>query len=144
MSGRLWYLLLRTLDRLPRLRRAVTAPHLITGRQGEEAASFHLRRQGYTVVARNWRSPRRHGELDLVAWDGPVLCFVEVKTRSSRQVATAESALDAAKLDELRGVAREYLRRLQPAPAYRFDVVSVYRDPGGRNITLYKNAFPMS
>src|SRR3954471_3049485 len=58
--------------------------HLEVGRRGEELAYFYLREQGYTVVARNWRNPRRKGELDIVGWHEQVLCFVEVKTRTKK------------------------------------------------------------
>jgi Uncharacterised protein family UPF0102 len=59
------------------------AKHLLTGRRGEEAAYIYLRRYGYTMVARNFRSPNRRGEIDLIGWHNDILCFVEVKTRTS-------------------------------------------------------------
>ena len=46
------------------------AKHQQTGRRGEEAAYFYLRQLGFVIVARNFRSPRRRGELDLIGWDG--------------------------------------------------------------------------
>jgi putative endonuclease len=49
--------------------------HQRTGRRGEEDAYFYLRRRGYVIIARNYRSPHYHGELDLAGWDGDVLCF---------------------------------------------------------------------
>jgi putative endonuclease len=70
------------------------AAHLRIGVRGEEDAYFQLRRMGYVIVARNFRSPRCHGEIDLIAWEGDVLCFIEVKTRTSHQVKTAEAAVD--------------------------------------------------
>ncbi|HZW81137.1 MAG TPA: YraN family protein, partial [Candidatus Deferrimicrobiaceae bacterium] len=94
----------------------------------EEAAYFHLRKLGYTVVARNFRSPRCRGEIDLIGWEKDVLCFVEVKTRSTRDVKTGEAAVDRHKRREVAAVAREYLRRLPPSCQWRFDVVSVYYD----------------
>ncbi len=111
-------------------------------------AYFYLRRQGYTVVARNWRSPRQRGELDLVGWDHGVLCFIEVKTRTTRKVKPAEAAVDGPKRKELARMARDFLRRLpsaQEKPATRFDVLSIYceRDAATPEITLFKNAFPM-
>ena len=148
MPGRLTRLAVRALDRAAKLtlRPPAGAPHLQTGRRGEEEAYFHLRRLGYVMVARNYRSPRHHGELDLIAWDGDVLCFLEVKTRSSRDVMPAEAAVDAEKHRDLRLVAREYLRRVAGSPAVRFDVVSVYLEEaaGAPEITLFKNAFPVS
>ena len=98
------------------------------GRRGEEEAYFHLRKLGYTMVERNFRSPRCHGEIDLIGWEGDVLCFIEVKTRTSHEVKPAEAAVDRHKRREVAEVAREYLRRLPPSCQWRFDIVSVYYD----------------
>ena len=57
------------------------AGHLQTGSQGETEAYLFLRGQGYKIVATNFRAPQDHGEIDLIAWDGDTLCFIEVKTR---------------------------------------------------------------
>ena len=110
--------------------------HLITGRKGEEAAYFYLRKQGYVIVARNWRSARHRGELDLVGWDGDVLCFVEVKTRTTRDVKPAEAAVDEEKRRDLSAVARDYRMRLKEEPPFRFDIVSLYDEGGKPEITL--------
>jgi putative endonuclease len=104
------------------------AAHHVTGRRGEEAAYFHLRKLGYTMVARNFRSPRCRGEIDLIAWEDDILCFVEVKTRTTRDVKTGEAAVDRHKRREVAAVAREYLRRFPLSCQWRFDVVSVYYD----------------
>lgn len=123
-------------------RRPSAAAHIATGRRGEDAAHFHLRGLGYTIVARNWRSPRRRGEIDLVAWDGKTLCFVEVKTRSSREVKPAEAAVDRAKRRETMVMAREYLRRRPLVAAVRFDVVSVYFAAGQQPVCeVFQNAY---
>ncbi len=121
-----------------------TAEHIATGRQGEDAAYFHLRKLGYVMVARNWRVPQCKSELDLVAWDRDVLCFIEVKTRTTHDVKPAEAAVDQHKRRELVAMARNFLHRLrrEPPPPYRFDVVSVYFSTGqSAEITLFKNAF---
>lgn len=104
-----------------------SAEHLETGQRGERAAFFYLRRQGYIVVARGWRSGRAPGDIDLVAWDGDTVCFIEVKTRTTRDVATAEAAVDEHKQKTLRRLARHYLRQLpnQEIPS-RFDILSIY------------------
>jgi putative endonuclease len=117
----------------------------VTGTRGEDAAYFYLRRLGFVMVARNWRSPRHRGELDLVGWDGDVLCFIEVKTRTTRAVAPAEAAVDEEKRRDLGAVARDYRRRVKGSPTLRFDIVSVYYDTekNSPDITLFKNAFPM-
>jgi len=54
--------------------------HLVTGIDGEDAAFFFLRRKGYTVVARRWSAGNLPGDIDLIAWHGPLLCIIEVKT----------------------------------------------------------------
>lgn len=106
--------LMRLADYVGTARGGVDAPqHLRTGRRGEDDAYLYLRKLGYIVVGRNWRSPRQNGEVDVIAWDHDVLCFVEVKTRTSRDVKPAEAAVDSRKQRELRIMAREYLRRLE-------------------------------
>jgi putative endonuclease len=116
--------------------------HQRTGTHGEEDAYFHLRKLGYAMVARNFRSPRCRGEIDLIGWDGDVLCFIEVKTRSSRDVKTAEAAVDRHKRREVAQVAREYLRRQPPSCQWRFDIVSVYYAQAGSRpqIEVFRNA----
>ena len=121
--------------------------HQQTGRRGEEDVYFYLRRLGYVIVARNYRSHRRRGEIDLIGWDKDVLCFVEVKTRTSRDVKPAEAAVDRAKRHEMSRMAREYLRHLPPSCQWRFDIVSVYyeeRQACRPKFELFKNAFPIS
>lgn len=102
--------------------------HQRIGKRGEEDAYFFLRKIGYTMVARNFRSPRSRGEIDLIGWDGDVLCFIEVKARTSRNVKPPEAAVNRHKRREVAEVAREYLRRLPPSCQWRFDIVSVYYD----------------
>jgi putative endonuclease len=108
--------------------------HLATGRRGELSAFFYLRRQGYVVVARGWRSGRLRGDVDLIAWHGDTLCFIEVKTRTTRDVATAEAAVDEDKRRTLRRLARSYMRQLPNQEiAARFDILSIYlerKSPG--------------
>ena len=143
MSGRLVHAVAMAVDKTASLlgRGKDRAAHLATGVRGEEEAYFYLRKLGYTMVARNFRSPRRRGEIDLIGYEGDVLCFIEVKTRTTRAVAPAEAAVDDDKQRELAAVAQEYLRRLKDAPASRFDVVSVYYENGGKEITLFRGAF---
>src|SRR3954467_14656110 len=129
MSGRLTHSIIRTLDSAAKLLRVKPddrAEHFQTGIRGEEEAYFYLRKLGYVMVARNYRSPRRRGEVDLIGWDKDVLCFIEVKTRSSKDFIPAEVAVDADKQHDLRQVAREYLRKAPGEPTTRFDIVSVY------------------
>jgi putative endonuclease len=144
LSGSITRLTLRALDSVAALlsRKTAGPEHLRTGRRGEEEAYFYLRRLGYVMVARNYRSPRSRSELDLVGWEGDTLCFVEVKTRTSRDVKPAEAAVDPEKQRDLARVAREFLRKTKGNPPFRFDVISIYLEAGREpEVELFKNAF---
>jgi putative endonuclease len=139
----------RTLGRLDTLARlrgrdAKLPAHLTLGIDGEDAVFFYLRRKGYTVVARRWSSGDVPGDVDLIAWNGPVLCFIEVKTRSARTITPPEVAVNANKREILRRLAHRYVRQLpqKTAPPVRFDVVSVYLVPGRQSeFEHYEAAF---
>ncbi len=121
-----------------------TAVHLLTGIEGEDAARVCLQRKGYIVVARRWSGGNLPGDLDLIAWQGPLLCFFEVKTRTAHDLAPAEAAIDRHKRNVLRRLARQYLHQLpgESLPNVRFDVVSVYLLPGAApEIVHFENAF---
>lgn len=112
-------------DRSPAARRRAL------GETGERRAYFHLRRLGYVIVARQWRAPNLDGELDLIAWHGDTLCFIEVKTRAARDRYAPEKLVHGDKRRALRRMARAYVRGLysdgDPLPAMRGDVVTVLR-----------------
>ena len=142
----------RALDRLTGLARRRGAlrgqpGHLLTGIDGERAAYFYVRRKGYVVVARRWSAGNIPGDIDLIAWHGPMLCFIEVKTRTARDMTPAEVAVDTHKRDVLRRLARRYVRQLPrtTAPPVRFDVIAVYLIPGNETeIQHFENAFGWS
>ena len=119
------------------------ADHLRTGVRGETLAYWYLRRSGYTMVARNRRARSGAGEIDLIGWDGSVLSFVEVKTRTGDQGGPPEAAVSRAKQKRITRAAREYMRRLGRRPlSFRFDIASVAWDPGaGLQVRLIKDAF---
>jgi putative endonuclease len=148
VSGRLTHAVVRALDWLAErfLAPDDSPAHQRLGRRGEEDAYFHLRKLGYVMVARNFRSPHRRGEIDLIGWNGDVLCFVEVKTRSSRDVKPAEAAVDEDKQKELAIMAREYLKMLPGPRQWRVDVVSVYYDGHTSQPLdeLFRNSCPTS
>jgi putative endonuclease len=123
------------------------AQHLVTGERGEDAVLFFLLRNGFKVVARRWNEGPLPGDLDLIAWSGPLLCFIEVKTRTTVNLAPAEMAVDEHKRKTLRRLAGQYLRQLPGSerPATRFDIVTVYELPGtARSIRLIPGAFGWS
>ena len=143
---RMMELLIPTIDRWSgrkTLQQQDSSAHLALGDQGEEAVYFHLRKKGCMVVARRWRSSRQPGDLDLVCWEGDTLCFVEVKTRSRFDVATAESAVDADKRRMIRRMARLYMSGLREQPKHvRFDIVSVYfNEVATAELRVIPNAF---
>jgi putative endonuclease len=96
------------------------------GRFGEDVAARHLERAGLVLVERNWRC--REGEIDIVALDGAVLVFCEVKTRSGLAFGSPAEAVSPTKQRRLRVLAARWLGdHPQPWTELRFDVVSVLR-----------------
>lgn len=147
---KIWlYLLEKLLNLLRRLSRQKNRlpEHLRIGLAGEEAAYFYLRRNGCLVVAQRWSSKLHPGDLDLIAWQGPVLCFFEVKTRTARDAFPAEVMVDKEKRVVLRRLARIYLRKFpeENRPPVRFDILSVYLlDHGKKEFEHFENSFSWS
>jgi putative endonuclease len=97
-----------------------------TGRRGEDIAHRFLQRAGMVVVARNHRTAGGSGEIDLIAWDGETLVFVEVKTRSTGDYGPPDRAIDTEKERRILYAARDYTRRANiPWERVRFDTVSI-------------------
>jgi len=114
-----------------RARRRVMEPAQALGREGEDLAHRHLQRAGLVVVARNYRTPGGSAEVDLIARDGAVLVFVEVKTRQTDEFGAPDRAIDDEKRDKIRRAALNYLRRSGHDPSQvRFDVVMVVTAAG--------------
>jgi putative endonuclease len=147
-SGRFAHATIRVLDWLAERARSekTVPPNQRTGRRGEEDAYFYLRRCGYVIVARNFRSSHCRGEIDLIGWKQGVLCFIEVKTRTTQDVKPAQAAVDYEKQRNLIRVARDYLRHLALPGEWRFDVVTVYYEgmPSQPRFELFQNAFPLA
>lgn len=115
--------------------------HLRDARRGEDLALELLRREGYRVVARNYRARSGRGELDLAGWDGEFLACVEVKTRKNADFGRPDIFVDGAKRRKLISAAHEFAkRRGVDSRRLRFDVVAVVlSDPP--QLDLQKNAF---
>lgn len=112
------------------------------GDRGEDAVSALLRRKGYTVLERQYRC--RWGEIDIIARSPEdILCFVEVKTRSSAAFAQAREFVTAAKQQKIRRTAGLYLARKNLDCVCRFDVAEVYWPPAGwpQSVNYIINAF---
>lgn len=115
--------------RRPRSRAGAPRPTTETGRAAEALAEAHLLEAGYRVEARNFRC--RAGEIDRVAWDGEVLCFVEVRSRRDTRHGHPEETVDWRKQRRIARVASAYLQRRGGAPPRcRFDVVGVVLGAG--------------
>jgi putative endonuclease len=116
------------------------AAHLRTGRIGEAHAEKFLKQAGLKIIARNVRVG--YDELDLIAKQGEVLIFVEVKTRASEDFGRPAAAVNRAKRKKLSRAAIHFMKRHKLRPPYiRFDIVEVIGDkPEVRHI---QNAFTL-
>src|SRR5688572_31794938 len=116
-------------------------PRHSLGKMGEDLACAELRRRGYELIARGYRT--KYGEIDIVARDGDTTVFVEVKARAGDEFGGAAAAVTAWKQRKVALMAMDYLgrHRLEDQPC-RFDVVTVdilEGDPP--RIEVYTNAF---
>jgi putative endonuclease len=117
------------------------ARHLVLGERGETEAYFYLKRMGYRIVATNYRAPNGRGEIDLIGWEGDVLCFIEVKTRSDDSFAPPSTAVTPRKQEHILSVAKRYLRHMSRRPSCRFDILSIVPSGDEPKFTLQKAAF---
>ncbi len=111
------------------------------GRWGEEQAAAYLEECGYALLQRNFRC--RLGEIDIVALRDGVLCFVEVKTRSSLDFGLPCQAVGADKQERLRRAAQIYVQRnaVSHRQDLRMDVIEILRLPQGSYIRHVEGAF---
>ena len=126
-----------------RLRRRQWDADKALGRRGEDLAHRYLQREGFVIVARNYRLAAGEAEADLVAWEGDKLVIVEVKTRGSVEFGSPERAVGPDKERHLRRVARAYARRAGiEIERVRIDIVTVVmgRDRARPEIELLRGA----
>jgi putative endonuclease len=113
------------------------------GQKGEDLAFELLKKKGYKVLERNFKSFL--GEIDIVAREGKTLAFVEVKTRLTSDFGTAKWAVGPKKQRKLSMVALDYLKRHSLLDqAARFDVVAIDLGQGQEKIELFRNAFDLA
>jgi putative endonuclease len=144
-----------TLNLFKKLRGGKARPsHLALGEFGERLAVEYLKRQGYRIVATNFITPIGHslagrqitGEIDIVAYDESArpftLAFIEVKTRSSDEIAAPEAAVDVRKQRQIIRAARVYRRitGVSEEP-YRYDVVSVIIKPEAEPVVSLRRGY---
>ena len=118
----------------------MSTPRQRLGDLGEKAAEDLLAAQGYRIVARKHRCPR--GEVDLVAEQGELLVFVEVRTRATAAFGGPEETVGAAKQQRVVRAARDFLARWRGPPrGARFDVVAIVDHPEGPRLSHIPGAF---
>ena len=108
----------------------------LLGKKGEKQAEKHLKKLGYTLLYRNYKTP--FGEADLVVKKGEEIVFVEVKTRTDDSYGAPAESVTRAKIAHYKKIAAYYISGLKEEVAVRFDVVEVYADG---KITHIENAF---
>ncbi len=113
------------------------------GQRWERLAARRLRAAGYAIRERNFRG--RAGEIDLVAEEGGVLCFVEVKGRGGSGFGAPAEAVTVDKQRRIARAAEEYLRRrrLPASTRCRFDVVAILEAGRRVEVTIFRDAFPV-
>ena len=119
----------------------MTQERLDLGKLGEEQAVARLKKEGYRVLARNYRNA--FGEIDIIAQDGKTLCFVEVRTRTKDWHGHPFESISQVKQKKIIRAARGYLAQQDTEDVEaRFDVVAVTpQDNDGYTVELIKNAF---
>ncbi len=110
------------------------------GKMGEDLACAELERRGYAILARRYRT--RYGEIDVIARQGAVTVFVEVKARASGEFGGGAAAVTGWKQQRIARMATDFLarRRLLDAPC-RFDVVTIDVGADGLRVEVYPHAF---
>ncbi len=111
------------------------------GKQGEDAAAQLLRQRGYRIRHQNWRY--KNLEIDIIANDGDILVFVEVKTRTSHAYGMPYEFVDHAKQAKLTRAANQYIAAMKYGGEIRFDVVSILYSENNKsyNMRLIRDAF---
>ncbi len=107
------------------------------GRWGEQAAADYLCKRGYTVVARNVRTP--YGEIDVIASNEGITVFVEVKARTGKSYGPPEVAVTPRKQAHMLACANHYAQQNE-IDHWQIDVIAVERQRGKAMITHFENA----
>ena len=115
------------------------AQHNDVGKWGERHALDILDREGYILIETDWRPPRGHRDLDIIAYtqDRRVIVFIEVKTRSRRQAMLPEDAVDRKKILNLQHAANQYIKMFNVVEEVRFDIISIIGEDN--NVESYEH-----
>lgn len=119
----------------------MTRERIELGRKGEDLAVQRLIEEGRRILQRNYRNP--FGEIDIIAQDGAVLCFIEVRTRTQDWHGDPLESISPSKQRKMIRAAQGYLAHAGCTDIdARFDVVAVTpQESGGYSIEILKNAF---
>ncbi len=109
------------------------------GEKGEELAIAYLKKEGYTILNRNYKTP--FGEIDIIVKDKNTIVFVEVKSRCNLSFGRPFESVNFRKQERLRRSALFYLKNLKKEEAIRFDVISIILKSEGHEIEHIKEAF---
>jgi putative endonuclease len=108
------------------------------GKWGEDTAVEHLTKRGYEIIARNARTP--YGEIDILAQQGDVTIFVEVKTRTSNKMGLPEESITPRKREHMLAAADHYAAE-HAIDHWQIDVIAIEGKPGSEpKITYFENA----
>jgi len=115
------------------------AEHNLLGKKGEEIAQQHLVSHGYKIIATNWLF--NHKEIDIIAREGEILVFVEVKTRTENYWGNPEEFVSKKKQKLLISAAESYINEINFVGESRFDIISILLTRDETNIEHIKEAF---
>lgn len=115
------------------------ASHNELGKKGEALAEEYLSRNGYQIIAKNWRYLK--AEIDIIAQKEETLAIVEVKTRSSVDIVSPEAAVNKKKIKLLVSAANEYIIQHNIDVEVRFDIISIHKKGEKYNLNHIKDAF---
>ncbi|HPH88740.1 MAG TPA: YraN family protein [Chitinophagales bacterium] len=107
-----------------------------TGSSGEYLAQEYLKNKNYTILFINWRHKR--SEIDIIAQDGKVIVFVEVKTRTNLSFGHPENFVDANKIKKMQQAADAYIEQFDWQGELRYDIIAVEKN---NKITHFEDAF---
>ncbi len=121
----------------------MTKERVALGKLGEDLAKKRLKALGYRILERNYRCPL--GEIDLIARDGDVLVFVEIKTRKGQFFGPAKEAVTRRKKKQLSKVALAYMKSKNLwGSSARFDVVAIEHGDGKGEVEIIRDAFELA
>jgi putative endonuclease len=110
------------------------------GSKGEDLAIKFLKKQGYTILKRNYKTSL--GEVDIIAREGDTLVFIEVKTRTDLSFGYPFESVNERKKHKLKNLALLYMKQQGKEVSVRFDVLSIfYTDKGREQIEHLRDAF---